>query len=464
MFPNKTQHNLQQKQTNNVLMTTDSFLDGLRADLAARGFDICVPFRTGWLHESVDTATHPELRLDPFGRGDAGLGVLIGNTRALWPALTGFLAAHPSWRTRPHPVHDYVEASIHEACTAALPVAADVHFVHETAPGRLVPMQALGEACAFAYYDRTAFLSVHPRFGPWFAYRAAVLLDAPWFGPPDDPQPARPWPARGPTSEEGAMHAQAAMENVWRAVREEQGLESNPAVADVKYHGRKGDWRVWVALRDALAEGIPEAAAFRYPQDQLIYYYTTDRMALRIACGWSDVDVLVVGTQPPCPRCAALDALVVTEASKLNLSRTDADLAALETLQISIRHEAWDSELARGLCGSGSPFASVGTAHQVWDGLQGRILGTVDWDAVKEAAVREDVTLLDALLRPIEAAAKADGTWLMTPVLVVNGRVVWHGSMPDPRVIVDALEEAKEEALQERRAATELQRAAVPDT
>jgi len=134
------------------------------------------------------------------------------------------------------------------------------------------------------------------------------------------------------------------------------------------------------------------------------------------------IDVLVIGTEPPCPRCDLLG-ILVKECAPANV-------------ELNLSHCAFDAEEATAL---GKRLGrKIGTAKHVSKDAD----IPMDWDAVyglieqQKASARPDcrpadlwTAELDALLRPCGEAAESTG-YLMTPVLVVNGEVVHHGSIP----------------------------------
>jgi hypothetical protein len=141
------------------------------------------------------------------------------------------------------------------------------------------------------------------------------------------------------------------------------------------------------------------------------------------------IDVLVIGTDPPCPRCDLVSRLVGE--------------AAVSQAHLKLRHCSFDSLEATTL--GRRLGCKIGTAKHV--ALEAGI--TKDWDAVyetisrKKASARPDcrpadtwTPELDALLEPCRAAAASVG-YLMTPVLVVNGKVKHHGSVPPLRQIAE---------------------------
>jgi hypothetical protein len=137
-----------------------------------------------------------------------------------------------------------------------------------------------------------------------------------------------------------------------------------------------------------------------------------------------DIEVLVIGTDPPCPRCDLTAVRAHKAAEGLGLS-------------VGITHCAFSSDEA----------GAVGRAAGRWLGTPGDVAKaagiTMDWDrrdllvrerrmAVGETARPADVwtPALDAFLDPCREAADSVG-YLMTPIVVVNGRVRHHGNVPD---------------------------------
>ena len=141
------------------------------------------------------------------------------------------------------------------------------------------------------------------------------------------------------------------------------------------------------------------------------------------------IDVLVIGTDPPCPRCDLMSRLVEETTGSLP--------------QVTVRHCSFDSPEAMAL---GQKLGrKIGTAKHV-----ARDVGiTMDWDAVYGLINRSMASAgpgcrpadawtqeLDMMLRPCEAAAESAG-YLMTPVLLVNGLVKHHGSVPSQQQIAE---------------------------
>jgi methylmalonic aciduria homocystinuria type C protein len=179
----------------------------MRQALAAAGFDIVQPF-DGSL-------------VDP----DRRAGVLVGNTRMLWPQ---FLAHKPPG---PDPLDRYVETMI----DPLVPAGGRVIYAHRQYDGMFIPFQSLAVGAGLGALSET-HLVIHPIYGPWFALRAAIVV-------PGEPPPCVqiPRPCRCDA---------ACREAMARAVG-------------------STDWRAWLAIRDA----CPIGRDYRYGEDQLAYHY-----------------------------------------------------------------------------------------------------------------------------------------------------------------------------------------------
>ncbi len=213
--------------------------------LAADGLDLVAPLALGWHDRRVE----PVQRLRRDTETDATLGLVIGNTRAIWPVLRARCDASAA-----DPVDDYIEAAIERAMRALAKrwptVGMRAVFGHHGPP--YVPMQAIAEAAGVARRP-PSHLSVHSTFGPWIALRAVVIVEI------DGPQqpPSLPPPC---DCERGCLPA---------------FREAMAAPADMVSVAER--WRLWVAVRDA----CPVGAGFRYSEAQLRYHYTKDRTLLR---------------------------------------------------------------------------------------------------------------------------------------------------------------------------------------
>jgi methylmalonic aciduria homocystinuria type C protein len=216
-----------------------ALLPALRADLAAAGFDLAAVFPVdAWNRGGVHVlADHGRAR---------GLGVVVGNSRALWPVFTRALGADPALAAEADPLDRYTERTIAGA-VAATGVVASIAFAHRPP---YPPIQRIAHLAGLAQL-RPSHLCVHPVLGPWIAMRAVITLDA------DGPAEAPP----GPAPCDCAVHCLPAFERA-------AAIGFDPA--------DEATWRAWVAIRDA----CPLGAAHRYGDDQIRYHYGKDRAAL----------------------------------------------------------------------------------------------------------------------------------------------------------------------------------------
>src|SRR5262245_41349903 len=101
---------------------------------AARGFDLVHAFAVDGLDDLLSEGAAAPRQ----GRRGA-LGLLVGNTRALWPRFLDAFGADPALFDEPHPIDRYAERSIAEVLSAAR-IDAAVRWAHRPP---FVPMQRL---------------------------------------------------------------------------------------------------------------------------------------------------------------------------------------------------------------------------------------------------------------------------------------------------------------------------------
>lgn len=222
------------------------------------GFDLCGAARVGDYNARL--AGRPEFLLPDLGRADHCV-LVVGNTAALWPRLLATLEAEPERCDAMHPLDDYCRQQIGAAADATARALAVPHRVRyaSDSPPEAVAMQHLAEVAGLAQ-TAPCNLSVHPRFGPWIALRAAAVfaLEAPRAQPRATPcSSCADRPCRGPFEE--------AMAETWR--------DEHPGAAQrIARHYRR-----WLAVRDA----CPLGREHRYSEPQLDYHYLKDRKRLR---------------------------------------------------------------------------------------------------------------------------------------------------------------------------------------
>jgi methylmalonic aciduria homocystinuria type C protein len=201
------------------------------ATLADAGFDLVHAFDTASL------ANDPQLAAlaDPARR----FGLLVGNTRALWPRFLTARRADAELAACDDPLDRYTE----RALARAFPDER-IWFAHAQYDGAFLPIQRLAAAVGLAFLAPT-HLVIHPTYGPWIALRGVITLVG-------DPPPARE-----------AMTAPCQCESACTSALARAMCSEAPAD--------------WIALRDSCTIGRNH----RYAEDQLSYHYTKDRSLLR---------------------------------------------------------------------------------------------------------------------------------------------------------------------------------------
>ncbi|EOD17972.1 hypothetical protein EMIHUDRAFT_447897 [Emiliania huxleyi CCMP1516] len=200
----------------------------LTAELQNSGFDVVAPLRAGWYndyirelglstdstaylqappsllprsqrigstaqasgerHASGEEAPFALAPLPDFGRSGDALAILVGNSRAMWPAFLRWLKAQKDPDALSDPVDTFAAEAIcgavgrFAAASAAAAgrkaaVAHDSFWASDMTPARLVDMNRAARVAGVCYFSDAMFLSVHPTFGAWVAFRAVVVLD-----------------------------------------------------------------------------------------------------------------------------------------------------------------------------------------------------------------------------------------------------------------------------------------------
>lgn len=231
--------------------TKSSFVTSARAQLGAAGFDVVEPFSAASVAQQVFPGAAP---WPLFGRDDA-LGLLIGNSRALWEPLTAWAGARPELA---HPLDVYTETTVREfvdACSTSVWLG----WGHIGVPSFL-PIQRIAVAAGVASLG-PGHLVAHPRFGPWIALRAVLVLDA---RPPNRAvtEPALPCSACD-------APCRAALDDALRAAPPRLAVERRSLLSPAQ--------ESYLRIRDVCPVGRDN----RYSDDQILYHYAGNRRGFR---------------------------------------------------------------------------------------------------------------------------------------------------------------------------------------
>ncbi len=243
-------------------MTLDwrSFSEALAPTLAAEGFDLLAPFPV----DAFNARAEPCERLPDHGLAGA-LGLVVAHSRWLWTVL----CQEPALlRDEPNPLDRHTERAVPQAVEAVLRDAGaalpfTVLFGHRLEP-RPLPIQRIAEAAGLTVTS-PSHLSLHPRLGPWLGLRAVVTLGLPG---PERAAPRLDSPCDACTK--------PCLNALSRALATPALSEESAREASARPSLTLGNWRAWLAVRDA----CPEGRAARYSEAQLAYHYTKDRSLL----------------------------------------------------------------------------------------------------------------------------------------------------------------------------------------
>lgn len=224
-------------------------LETLGRSAERAGLDLCSAFPVDAYNRSVARA----YLLPDLGR-QGPVGVLLGNSRAFWPAFLEALRASEKLRESDHPVNTYVAETV-RGLVQGLPLASEARWAHSSEPGP-VAIQRAARIAGLAHTS-PSHLSIHPVHGPWIALRAVLVLDEdwPWAGPAPAPDPCTP--CRKP-----------CLPALDRAVAASKDAPMAKKVSE--------SWRLWLAVRDA----CPVGRSSRYPDEQCEYHYRPSRSLL----------------------------------------------------------------------------------------------------------------------------------------------------------------------------------------
>ena len=235
---------------------------------AARGLDVAAACSTG----AYDAAAPTRARIGARGRATSALMVVVGNSKALWPAFADALA-----RDGTMTVDAYCERVVRDAAVDAIEVARGfkrragedssrgvrIFWASDVEEGKVIAIQRLAHVANCAWLDENTHQSIHPLHGPWCAFRAAVVFDDVEAPDEEDLQPKMD---KCPVSDETLANAKAAFDVAIERFNATDGKDPE-------------QWRLWLAARDAM--GGAAFANERYSLDQILWHYDVDREGVR---------------------------------------------------------------------------------------------------------------------------------------------------------------------------------------
>jgi len=229
--------------------------------------------KSGETHASGESTAFKLTLLPDYGREGGALAFLIGNSKAMWGRMLHWLRALDA--AIKDPVDTYAAEMIGGAVSrfAGPRTKYDAFWASDMRPERLVDMNRAAKVSGCCYFCDEMFLSIHPSFGSWVAFRAVVVVDM----PASNLGPAPPF-LTPLLSEEEQAAARAAFAEALRASSEVKlSVDGMP-----KHLAQK-----WEAMRDCVSLGRAE---HRYSRLQSEYHYTKDPKLLEQALATLDAD------------------------------------------------------------------------------------------------------------------------------------------------------------------------------
>jgi methylmalonic aciduria homocystinuria type C protein len=221
------------------------------AAAAARvGLDLVQPFNVAHYNQGAPTAE----QLDDLGRSGPGgaLGILLGNTRRLWPAFVAACAQDAALANAQQPLDSYVVTCVTALLAEATSARTQLVFAHVMAPTAF-PIQRLAARVGLAALS-PSHLVIHPQHGPWLGLRAVAVVDV-----------AGPESAPGAVAQPCLACAAPCVPALEHALLVSGEPLSSAAIAQ---HAA-----AWIAVRDA----CPVGRGSRYSEAQLAYHYAPAR-------------------------------------------------------------------------------------------------------------------------------------------------------------------------------------------
>ncbi|BDA44588.1 probable methylmalonic aciduria and homocystinuria type C protein [Coccomyxa sp. Obi] len=254
----------------------------LKSQLHLLGFDIAEPLAISWYNDSVPEGVGRSIPI-PSAPGGRTLALLVGNNKNLWPHFLKAYNSDPSLQHSEDPLDTYVERCI-SAATNATGRPARIFWGHQERDGVIggpsLELQRMASAAGVAFWDESSCLSLHLKYGPWFALRAVVVFDGIEY------TGSRPPALQNPLNDSTKAYVRMAVRSARNPSSD--NLADMSGKKDLGERRSSGDehptrevvrsrWQRWVAVRDAPYPGH----IFRYPKLMLEYHYTGNRACLQ---------------------------------------------------------------------------------------------------------------------------------------------------------------------------------------
>lgn len=227
-----------------------------------------------------------------YSRSSSTLGILIGNTKNLWPVFLDHLRHKPNWDASSDPLDVYVRESVAQIVTTALPsdLLLEVRF-SDAAEKNVVVFQKVAHI-AGVHLNEIVHLNVDKVFGAWIAWRAignyyyyhfaSRQLFIMGFGG----RPSWRWilsflgagfwllPVSINIEGPPRMTHYIMPQNLSPESDAQLQVQMERLLSDANANGVRNNWHAWVDVRDMVSGFSKEAKQWRYSDEQIEYHYT----------------------------------------------------------------------------------------------------------------------------------------------------------------------------------------------
>ena len=131
-----------------------------------------------------DAVVSTQYRVSSIAPGMQSIIVIGNGGGAFWKAFKEHADRHPGWTEHEHPLDDFTRYVIERDAALILSASSIEHrivypFIND---GPTLSFMAAGKAAGLSGPSLLGVM-VHPIYGPWIAFRAAILIDQPLDAP-----------------------------------------------------------------------------------------------------------------------------------------------------------------------------------------------------------------------------------------------------------------------------------------
>lgn len=218
--------------------------------LGKSGFDLIHPFRVSWYNQAIAKEKLEVKPIPTFGRDDCP-AFLIGHSKKFWQPFVSGLKRDPALLQETDPIDVYTKKTVSLEMQQQEKESGEDYdlFLSSEYGDRLISTQRVADIAGLAQLDYNTYLSIHPVYGPWIAFRGVLVVNE----PVDAYLAAEPpSPVRGLLSKE---EEEKAKDKLQMALNATNVKEMAKELQEEKKTETVATWRLWMAMREAMHIG-----------------------------------------------------------------------------------------------------------------------------------------------------------------------------------------------------------------